>query len=278
MQNYDLHGVRSPHWDYRHRETLHDLPDMEGIMKDKVKDIMWELDRVDMEDPETESRLESAKSLINDLVSDVPNELKDFATQNELKDNMIADMSYSVLAVTRSIDAALEEFDGETPPSIDKIKEILLQARCECDDIFTTSSQRLHDVLMQFGWSDTSRGYVRRLLGDDYNPFMTVDSGLSTAPSDLTMSVGKWLIFDGGSEIDMFIGGYAICISTDGTVAVKESSEGTVHVTTHKIQDLMSTFDDYTNPTKAELAVYTMSTDKVWDILSWRNILKSRLK
>ncbi|UYL84992.1 hypothetical protein pEaSNUABM55_00219 [Erwinia phage pEa_SNUABM_55] len=278
MQNYDLHGVRSPHWDYRHRETLHDLPDMEGFMKDKVKDIMWELDRVDTDDSTTESRLDSAKSLVSDLLSDVPNELKDFTAQNELKDSMVADMTYAALSVTRSIDQALDEFDGQSPPPIDKIKEILLQARSECDDIFTTSSQRLHDVLLQFGWSDTSRGYLRTLLGVDYNPFMTVDSGLSTSPSDLTMSVDGWLIFDGGSDLDMFVGGFAISVSTNGTILIKESAEGTVHVTTHKIQDLMSIFDDYTNPTRAELAVYTMSTDKVWDILAWHNLLKSKLK
>lgn len=278
MQNYDLHGVRKSHWNYLHRETLHDLPDLESIMKEKVKDIIWELDQIDVEELQSGNRMGSAKSLVSDLISDVPKELEDFARQSELKENMIADMTYSTLAVTRSIDAMLNEFEGKSSPFIDKIKGMLLQARGECDDIFTTSSQRLHHVLLQFGWSDLSRNHVKSLLGENYNPFMTVDADLSTSPSDLTMSVDNWLIFDGGSDLDMLVERYAISVSTHGTILVKESTEGNDHVTTHKIMDLMSIFDDYTNPTKAELAVYTMSTDKVWDIEKWNPLLKRKLK
>ncbi|QGZ16395.1 hypothetical protein Hena1_02450 [Erwinia phage Hena1] len=276
MQNYDLHGVRKPHWNYQDRESLHDLPDIEQIMKEKVKDILWEVERIDVEDPDTAHRVDGAKSLVSDLSSDVPREFNDFTEQYNAKEAMIADMTYSALAVTRSIEGIrdLIQASGADNPLVNRIKDMLDDARSECDDIFITSSQRFQDILTNFGWSDHERCYVKKILGSDFNPFMTVDSEASTTPSDITMSYNGALMFDGGSEVDIFMHDYALAISVKGTVTVKHNDGYAVH----HFRDLLSTFEDFMCPTKAELAVYAMSTEKVWDVDDWIKPLQEKLK
>lgn len=273
MNIYHAHGVLDWHVDWSRVRHLEDAPDLHEILKDKVKDVLWELERVDYDDPKAaENSVDDAIRLLKDFDKDVPDGAADYISQNTAIQGLVDDMGNAALSAFNEINL-LEDYirkSGTDTPVIHKILDRLSDIQNEMNDVFTSQSTRLDAMQRACHWIEREISITNKLFGTDRLYLDVLPEHSST--DRLVYGKGNWILYDGRESIDLYlprrvhVNRYAISTFPNGERCV------------HNWVELGQYFQDWANPTPNELAVYKMGTEKDWDILDWHDILKSKTK
>ena len=273
MNIYHAHGVLDWHVDWSRVRHLEDAPDLYGILKDKVKDVLWELDRVDYEDPKAaENSVDDAIRLLKDFEKDVPDEAANYIGQSTAIQGLVDDMGNAALSAFNEINL-LEDYirkSGADTPVIREILDRLSGIQGEMNDVFISQSTRLDAMQRACHWIEREISTTNKLLGTEHL-YLDVIAEDSSADR-LIYGKEDWIRYDGSDSIDIYlprrlhVNRYAISTFPNGDRCI------------HNWVELGQYFSDWANPTPNELSVYTMGTDKVWDILDWHDILKAKTK
>lgn len=273
MNIYHAHGVLDWHADWTRVRHLEDAPDLHEILKDKVKDVLWELERADYDDPKAaENSVDDAIRLLKDFDKDVPDRAADYISQSTAIQGLVDDMGNAALSAFNEINL-LEDYirkSGTDTPVIHKILDRLADIQNQMNDVFTSQSTRLDAMQRAYHWIDREISITNKLFGTDRLYLDVLPEQSST--DHLVYGKGNWILYDGGESIDLYlpqrvhVNRYAISTFPNGGRCV------------HNWVELGQYFQDWANPTPNELALYKMGTEKVWDILDWHDILKAKTK
>lgn len=264
MNIYHCHDILDWHVDHSRCTHIEEAPDLHSSVKGKVKDVLWELNRVDYEDPiAAENSVDDAIRLLVEFEKDIPEEMSDYIGQSNAVQGVVNDMGYSALSAYNNLNL-LEKYikhSGADTPVISEILSRVYDLRQDMNDVFVSHSTKLSAMQEAVLWIPSEIACVNTLLG-------TTILYLDVIPEDSTvdrMVFGKddWIRYDGRETIDLYLperislNRYYISTFPKGDRC------------SHLWTELNQHFEDWTNPTPNELAVYTMATEKVWDILDW---------
>lgn len=273
MNIYHAHGILDWHVDWKRRKHIEDAPDLHSIVKEKVKDVLWELDRVDYDDPKAaENSVDDAIRLLKDFEKDIPDEVSSYIGQSTAIQGLVEDIGNATLSAFNEINL-LEQYirqSGSSTPVIHEILDRIANIQQEMNDVFISQSTRLTSMQQAVYWLNTEFSNTSRVLGTA-DLYLDVIAEESTTDR-LVYGKGDWIRYDGCDSIDIHLPGH-IRIHMN-RYAISTFPEGSRCV--HNWLELSQYFQDWANPTPNELAVYTMGTDKVWDILSWKTQLQEK--
>lgn len=274
MNIYHAHGVLDWHVDWKRCQHIEEAPDLHAILKDKVKDVLWELDRVDYDDPKAaENSVDDAIRLLKDFEKDIPSETSSYIEQNNSIQGLVEDIGNAALSAFNEVNL-LEQYireSGADTPIIHQILDRLSSIQGEMNDIFISHSTKLATMQQSVHWLNTEIANTNKILGNE-NLYLDVIAEDSTT-NRLVYGKGNWIRYDGCDSIDIHLPGH-IRIHMN-RYAISTFPEGSRCV--HNWLELSQYFQDWANPTPNELAVYTMGTEKVWDILDWHTQLKEKV-
>lgn len=273
MNIYHLHQIIDYHKDWSRCGRLETEPNLGSFIKEKVKDVLWELERADYDDPDAaKTAVCGGISQLADFEKDITDEVKGFFQQESSLEGMIDDMGNQSLAVLNDVNLLTDliKSSGADTPIIHVIMERLNDISSGLNEVLCSQSTRLSYLLENSGWNRSMVEHVDKLLGTGHLYMEIIAEESST--DRMVFGLGEWLRYRGSNVAILLPGGRVISIDHD-TIT---SFVGQTDKSAHKWSELFEYFTDWMNPTPAELSVYTMATDKVWDIYEWRDILKTK--
>jgi len=270
MDIFHTHGIVQ--WSVTKAQFIEDEPDLEGIIKEKVKDVCYDLRRIDFADDtreEIESKVNDATRSLDHFSTDIPKDIEDYTKQSAAIRGMVEDMGNSGLAAFAQVNK-LEELISTS--SLDKsitnsLLDKIIDIKSELDGVFTNQSTSLYTMMTNHLWPSVVIERVKQFL-DGRSVFMDVLEDKSAAHR-LVFGRGDWLKYD-NQGITFWLGGRTLVASKEHfTIFVNGVGQ------MHDWRDFGTYFNDWLNPTPKEQAVYTMATEKVWDISQVRSEILS---
>lgn len=271
MDIFHTHGIVQ--WSVTKAQFTEDEPDLEGIIKEKVKDVCYDLRRIDFADDtreEIESKVDDATRSLDHFSTDIPKDIEDYTKQSAAIRGMVEDMGNSGLAALAQVNK-LEELISTS--SLDKsitnsLLDKIIDIKSELDGVFTNQSTSLYTMMTNHLWPSVVIERVKQFL-DGRSVFMDVLEDKSAAHR-LVFGRGDWLEY--GNNSITFKSEKDILIASKDYFTTLEKGEK--H--NHDWRNFGSYFNDWLNPTPQEQAVYTMATERVWDISQFRSEILSR--
>lgn len=262
---------------YRTNRTqlTEDAPDLEGIIKDKVKDVVYELERIDFSNDsrqDIEHGVGSAVRSLSHFQKDIPQEMDTYLKEGELIRGMVEDMGNSGLdAMTEVGRLEKQLLSLELPDTIkESLTDQINSIKASLEGVITNQSTSLVSMLSGHGWSAKAIGRVCEILNAD-TVYMDILSEYSST-NRLHFGKDSWLTYD-GIEVSFKTEHHLIKINPSHTSLYKNGDR-----VNHKWADLGGYFNDWLNPTLKEQAVYTMATEKSWDISGFHEELLLEMK